>query len=204
MENHLSRPEIKAALAGGSGQTHLYSDTLAQETLYFAVRTDDGNVLRLSNTQASVVGLLLRLLPLFLLILAGVSVVSLLMARTMAGRIVAPINHLNLDQPLENDVYDELSPLLSRMQRQKEELGRRLQELTENRREFAAVTAHMREGMVLLSGAGDVLSINESAAEIFGVRPDAYAGRPILSVNRSVALERVVERALRARAPRRS
>ncbi len=197
MENHLSRPEIKAALAGGSGQTHRYSDTLAQETLYFAVRTDDGNVLRLSNTQASVVGLLLRLLPLFLLILAGVSVVSLLMARTMAGRIVAPINHLNLDQPLENDVYDELSPLLSRMQRQKEELGRRLQELTENRREFAAVTAHMREGMVLLSGAGDVLSINESAAEIFGVRPDAYAGRPILSVNRSVALERVVERALR-------
>ncbi len=197
MENHLNRPEIQAALTGGSGQTHRYSDTLSQETVYFAVRTDDGNVLRLSSSQSSVLGLLVRLLPLFLLILLGVSVVSLLLARVMAGRIVSPINHLNLDQPLENDVYDELSPLLSRMQRQKEELEKRLQELTENRREFAAVTAHMREGMVLLSGSGDVLSINESAAEIFGVSPKAYVGRPILSVNRSVALESVVERSLR-------
>ena len=198
MENHLDRPEIQAALTSGSGEAYRYSDTLDQETLYFAIKTDDGNVLRVSNSQSSVLGLLLKLLPLLLVILLGVGVVSLLMARVMARRIVSPINTLNLDQPLENDVYDELSPLLSRMQRQKEELAKRMQELTENRREFAAVTAHMREGMVFLSGAGDILSINESAAVIFGVDPKAYIGRPILSINRSVALESVVERASRS------
>lgn len=197
MENHLNRPEVQAALKSGSGGSYRYSDTLDQETLYFAVKTDDGNVLRVSSAQSSVLGLLFRILPVLLLILVGVAIVSLMMARVMARRIVSPINTLNLDQPLENDVYDELSPLLSRMQRQREELEKRMQELTENRREFAAVTAHMREGMVLLSGAGDILSINESAAVIFGVDPRAYVGRPILSINRSVALESVVERASR-------
>ena len=83
-------------------------------------------------------------------------------------------------------MYDELSPLLLRMQRQREELAKRMQELTENKREFAAVTAHMREGMVLLSGAGDILSINESAAVIFGVDPKASssAGRSSRSTAR--------------------
>lgn len=197
MENHLDRPEIQAALRSGSGQSHRYSDTLSQETLYFAIRTDDGNILRLSNSQSSVLGLVLKILPVLLTILLGVGILSFLMARVMARRIVSPINTLNLDQPLENDVYEELAPLLTRMQRQREELEKRMQELTENRREFAAVTAHMREGMVLLSGAGDILSINESAAVIFGVDPKAFIGKPILSINRSVALESVVERASR-------
>ncbi len=193
MENHLNRPEIQAALKSGTGETHRFSDTLAQETLYFAVKTDDGNVLRLSSSQASVWGLLLQMLPVLLVILLGVGVLSLIIARMMAKRIVSPINTLNLDQPLENDVYDELGPLLSRMERQREELARRMQELTENRREFAAVTAHMREGMVLLNGSGDILSINESAAEIFGIHAKSFVGRPILSINRSVALTDVVE-----------
>lgn len=197
MENHGGRPEIQAALASGSGKAHRYSDTLSQETLYFAIKTDDGNILRLSNTQSSVLGLLLKMLPVLMLILLGVGILSLLMARVMARRIVSPINTLNLDQPLENDVYEELAPLLTRMQRQREELEKRMQELTENRREFAAITAHMREGMVFLSGAGDILSINESAAVIFGVDPKAFVGKPILSINRSVALESVVERASR-------
>jgi two-component system phosphate regulon sensor histidine kinase PhoR len=197
MENHANRPEVQAALQSGAGSTHRYSDTLSQETVYFAIRTDDGNVLRLSNSQASVTGLLLRMLPVLILILLGVGILSFSVARVMSRRIVSPINTLNLDQPLENDVYDELSPLFIRMQRQKEELEKRMQELTENRREFAAVTAHMREGMVLLNGAGDILSINESAAVIFGVDAEKYVGRPILSINRSVALTRVAEGASR-------
>ncbi len=197
MENHLNRPEIQSALQSGTGSTHRYSDTLSQETVYFAIRTDDGNVLRISNSQASVAGLVFKMLPVLLLILLGVGILSFAVARVVARRIVSPINRLNLDQPLENDAYDELSPLFLRMQRQKEELEKRMQELTENRREFAAVTAHMREGMVLLNGAGDILSINESAAEIFGVDAEKYVGRPILSINRSVALTRVVEGASR-------
>ena len=197
MENHLDRPEVQAALISGSGESHRYSDTLSQETLYFAIKTDDGNILRLSSSQSSVLGLLLKMLPVLLIILLGVGLLSLMLARVMAKRIVSPINTLNLDQPLENDVYEELSPLLTRMQRQREELEKRLQELTENRREFAAVTEHMREGMVFLTGAGDILSINESAAVIFGVDPGAFIGKPILSINRSVALESVVERACR-------
>ena len=188
---------MQAALISGSGESHRYSDTLSQETLYFAIRTDDGNILRLSSSQSSVLGLLLKMLPVLLIILLGVGLLSLMLARVMAKRIVSPINTLNLDQPLENDVYEELSPLLTRMQRQREELEKRLQELTENRREFAAVTEHMREGMVFLTGAGDILSINESAAVIFGVDPGAFIGKPILSINRSVALESVVERACR-------
>jgi two-component system, OmpR family, phosphate regulon sensor histidine kinase PhoR len=197
MGNHLDRPEIQSALKNGSGKAYRFSDTLSQETLYFAIRTDDGNILRLSNSQSSVLGLLFKMLPVLLLILLGVGILSFLMARVMAKRIVSPINTLNLDQPLENDVYDELSPLLSRMQRQREELEKRMQELTENRREFAAVTQHMREGMVFLSGTGDILSINESAAVIFGVDSKAFVGKPILLINRSVALQHVVDRSLR-------
>ena len=139
--------------------------------------------------------MIFNILPLFLLILLGVGLLSLFMARAMARHIVSPINTLNLDAPLENDVYDELSPLLLRMQHQREELENRMLELTENKREFAAVTQHMREGMVLLSGAGDILSINESASVIFAIDQKAYVGRPILSINRSVALQSVVERA---------
>ena len=123
MENHADRPEVIAALQNGTGESARYSSTLAEQTLYYAAKTDGGNVLRISTTQSSVFGILWNMLTLLLLIIVGVAVLSLIMARYMSRQIIAPINALNLDQPFENDVYDELSPLLLRIERQHQEIA---------------------------------------------------------------------------------
>ena len=110
LENHANRPEIAKALIAGTGESQRYSSTLAETTIYYAVKTPDGNVVRLSNTRSSIFGIFLRITPIFIVIMSAVAVVSLIIARYVSKRIVNPINTLNLDAPLENDAYDELSP----------------------------------------------------------------------------------------------
>ena len=106
--SHADRPEVAGAIASGHGESERYSDTLAQTTYYCALRTDRGNVLRVANSRSSMLGLYLKGLPLLCLVLLAVLCVSMLIARLVARRFVAPLNNLNLDAPLENEVYDEL------------------------------------------------------------------------------------------------
>ncbi len=194
MENHSDRPEVEAALKDGEGKSRRFSDTLSEQIIYYAVRTDDGNVLRISKSQSSVLGLLWKTLPALILIILGVAVLSLLIAKYMTKFIIAPVNALNLDSPFENDIYDELSPLLLRIERQHEEIQRKMQEITEKQRAFAAVAENMREGLILLSGSGNILSINKSAVTIFGAE-GIKTGDNILTLNRSEQLKSVCEEA---------
>lgn len=191
MENHSDRPEVISALATGTGESIRYSNTLSAKTLYYAVKTPQGNVLRISKTQSSVLGLLYGLLPILIIIVVAVALLSILLSRLLAKRIISPINSLNLDSPYENDTYDELSPLLLRLERQHEELESKVLEITKKQREFEAVTESMNEGLILLSLKGNILSINRSAVKIFGA--ENSVGKHILTLNRSAALHEVAE-----------
>ncbi len=121
---------------------------------------------------------------------------SYLTARYMAKQIVSPINALNLDSPFENDIYDELSPLLTRIDRQNRDIKKQMLEITKKQHEFNAVTNNMREGLILISAKGNILSINESAGEIFQADIEKSIGSHILTVNRSVTMQKVFEGAL--------
>lgn len=194
MENHSERPEFISAIATGAGESIRYSNTLSAKTLYYAVKTPEGNVLRISKTQSSVLGLLWNMLPILTVIIVAVALLSAFISRLLTKHIIAPINTLNLDVPYENDTYDELSPLLLRLERQHEELESKMLEITKKQREFEAVTESMNEGLILLSLKGNILSINKSAVNIFGT--ENSEGKHILTLNRSAALHEVAECAL--------
>lgn len=199
MENHADRPEVIAALANGSGESMRTSDTLSETTLYFAMRTDDGTVLRISNTRSSMLGTFLHVLPIMAAMLLCLVAAALLIARGTAKRIVAPINALNLDQPLENESYDELAPLLSRMHQQHMQIHDHVQALENARAELAAIMENMREGMILLDAHDSILSMNESAGHIFGVNTAQVIGKNLLSVNRDADLFELAQSALRGK-----
>ena len=192
LPNHASRPEVASALLTGRGESKRYSDTLATTTLYYAEKTADGNVLRVSNTRLSILRLLRNLLPALLAALLGVTAISLCIAKSIAKRIVTPLNALDLDAPLTNDVYDELSPLLLRMDRQQKEIAARMQALREKQTELAAITESMREGLLLLDADNAVLAMNGSAASIFGADATLRIGYDMLAVTRDAAVNAAV------------
>lgn len=196
MENHSGREEVQEALEKGVGESKRYSSTLDENTLYYAKRLDDGNILRVSGSQRSVLGLLLGLITVFIEIVVAVLIISLVGARLMSKRIVAPINEIDLERPLENDAYAELSPLMLRMEKQRREIRDKMEQLKEQRGEFAAVTENMSEGLMVLDGSAAVLSLNESAVKIFGASPKEAVGGNVLALDRSEELQETVSAAL--------
>lgn len=195
LENHADRPEFIAAKSSGVGISSRFSETQLIKNFYYARLLPDGRVLRIADTQKSVLGMLGTLLPTMLLILVAILVISALFARFAAKTIIQPINALNLDDPLGNTTYDELAPLLTGMERQRREIISRIAALSEKQREFTAVTENMREGFILLDSADRMLAINGSAARIFGAEPSHVIGSHVLMLNRSVALQQALEQA---------
>ncbi len=194
MGNHLDREEIREALENGAGESERYSSTLAERTLYRAQRLSDGTVVRVSVTQDSVLALLLGMLNPMLFVLLGAVVISILLARRLSRRIVAPLNEMDLEQPLENNAYEELSPLLTRIERQHRQIKSQLEELSRRQDEFSAVTGSMSEGLILLNEHSAILSINPAAARLFGVDAGCV-GRDMLIVDRSLAMQELVKAA---------
>ena len=196
MENHSGRPEIIAALEQGYGMSTRNSDTVSQVTIYYAEKTTDGTIIRIASTRSSVLGAFIKVLPLMIALLQCMIVASILIARKTAQRIVAPINALNLDQPLENETYDELAPLLTRMNQQKEQLYAHVDQLEKARYELATLMENMREGFLLIDKNETVLSMNQSAGRIFGLEADRCIGQNLLFVYRDAELQRVAQAAL--------
>lgn len=195
MENHGTREEVKEAFTAGVGESERYSTTLATKTLYRAVAMDDGTVLRVSVTQFTVLALLFGMLqPILIVFLVGL-VLSLILANQVSKRIVDPMNIIDLDHPLDNDAYDELSPLLTRIDKQHRQIDFQKKELERKQEEFTLVTDHMSEGLVLLNSKGEVLSINKSAMELFAADRDCV-GKDFLLMDRSLAVQNVVKAAL--------
>lgn len=194
MENHFAREEIKQALAEGYGTSARYSATLTERYLYSAKRLPDGTVIRLSVAQSSLLSLTLGMLQPILLLFALAILLSAVLASRLAKNIIKPLNALDLDKPLENEGYDELSPLLRRIDMQQKEIRAQGEELAQRRREFEVLTASMAEGIVLLNCGGRVVSINPAAARLLGAA-DNCIGEDVVSLNRTPALTGLLERA---------
>ena len=194
LENHADRAEVSQALLTGTGESTRYSSTLLEKTSYYASRLPDGTVLRISVSRQTLALLLLGMLqPVLIVALAAIALAAFLATR-LSKRIVDPLNAIDLDNPLEAKAYDELAPLLGRINRQHEQIETQLRELQRRTDEFTHITDNMQEGLVLLDSAGTVLSINPAAIKLFGA-DKTCVGHDFLTVDRSPSLTRAIEAA---------
>jgi len=195
LENHASRAEVSQALTTGTGESTRYSSTLMEKTMYYAQRLADGTVLRISISRATVGMIAVGMIQPLLIVLIVALILSGLLARRLSRRIVDPLNSLDLEHPLENDAYEELSPLLKRIHRQHVEIQTQLRELHEKTDEFTQVTGSMREGLVLLDEHGSILSINAAAQALFGADAQCV-GRDFLTIERSHEISAAIQAAV--------
>ena len=194
MENHASREEVQQALATGEGESSRYSQTLLEKTIYVAKRMDDGSVLRICVSQQTLAVLLLGMLQAVLVILLAAVIFSVLLAKRLSRRIVEPLNAIDLDHPLEAKAYDEIAPLLGRINRQHEQIDDQLRELQRKTDEFTHITQSMPEGLVLLDNKNVILSINPSASKLFSAQAGCV-GQNFLTLDRSTDVSQAIDRA---------
>lgn len=198
MTNHADREEIQEALKTGSGEAVRQSDTLAEQTVYYALRLNDGSVLRVSSTQYNVpillVGLLQPLAFIILLLLA----LSGFFAFRASKKIVEPINQLDLEHPEEGESYEEIAPLLTKIHKQQKTIAVQLAEAKRQQAAFAQITADMEEGLLVIDEHGALLSVNPSALRLLEVK-DVQPSENVLTLNRSEPFRRAVETALDGR-----
>ncbi len=193
--NHASRAEVSQALTTGTGESTRYSSTLMEKTMYYAQRLADGTVLRISISRATVGMIAVGMIQPLLIVLIVALILSGLLARRLSRRIVDPLNSLDLEHPLDNDAYEELSPLLKRIHRQHVEIQTQLRELHERTDEFTQITGSMREGLVLLDEHGSILSINAAAQALFGADAQCV-GRDFLTIERSHEISAAIQAAV--------
>ena len=194
MENHAAREEVQQALAAGEGESSRYSQTLLEKTIYVARRMDDGSVLRICVSRQTLAVLLLGMLQPVLVILLAAVIFSALLAKRLSHRIVEPLNAIDLDHPLEAKAYDEIAPLLGRINRQHEQIDDQLRELQRKTDEFTHITQSMPEGLVLLDNKNAILSINPSASKLFSAQAGCV-GQNFLTLDRSTDVSQAIDRA---------
>ena len=183
MGSHIDREEIREAMETGSGSAVRKSDTLLERRVYEAVRLEDGSVLRISIEQQTMTILIFGMLrPMCLVILVAI-ILSAVLSNRMSQKVMEPLADLDLEHPLENDTYEELSPLLNRINQQHEEIRRQIRKLQQKTDEFNQVIENMREGLVLLDKNSVILSINPAAMELFG-SDEACVGKKFYELDR--------------------
>ena len=184
LESHSDREEVREALVSGEGESTRYSSTILQKTMYCARRLTDGSVLRISVSRATAGVLLIGMVQPILIVVIVALILSAVLARRLSRRIVRPLNELDLEHPLENDAYEELSPLLGRISHQHRQIDEQMRELEQQRTEFSQITGSMREGLVLLDEKERVLSINPAACRLFDA-DERCIGQDFLTLDRS-------------------
>lgn len=198
LENHAMRQEVMEAVAVGAGEAERFSDTLDKTTYYYAVRLDDGKILRLARTIDSIYKSVLQMLPIMGGIVIVVAFLASIVARRVTFNLIKPLDQVNLDEPLDNETYDELAPFLTRIAKQKRQLSKNLKKLRGKQEELTIITNNMNEGLVLLNGQQNVLFINESAAKIFGFSAKEVVGRNILTVDRAQEVQDLLQKVSQA------
>ncbi len=194
MENHADREEFTEALKSGYGESVRYSSTLTEKMLYYAQKLPDGSVIRVAFAQNTVLSLVFGMIQPIFIVLAVAIILSAVLASRLSKRIVRPLNDLDLDHPLENEAYDEIAPLLRRIDYQSRQISEQMDKLKQKQDEWDAVVGSMNEGIVLLNDKRDILSINESAAHAFSA-DESCAGKDILSINRELPMQELMEKA---------
>ena len=173
MENHLSREEVVQALREGTGKSSHYSSTVLKKNLYYALRLDDGNILRLSREQSSLGAMLLNMAWPIAATVVGLLLLAAGLSVRLARQITQPINAVSPDDP--QDVYPELQPLTQRLRQQRETIRNQMDELSRRMREFSAMTENMSEGFLLIDLRGHVLTENHSASMLLPTDADNIA-----------------------------
>lgn len=177
MENHLQREEVQEALKGGEGSSRRASETLGKNILYYAVRLQDGNVLRLSRTNDAVFQQYKIILGYFVLLALVVLCGAFWAAKTITARILRPLENLNLEQPdSEAVVYPELKPIVEYFELQQEKLQKEMRRYKNKKQELKAVTNNMDEGLLFLNPVWEIESINKSAVKFFGKEKQELLG----------------------------
>lgn len=194
LENHAAREEVKEAFESGEGESVRYSLTLLEKTAYHALRLSDKSVLRISASYATASGVALGMISPIIAVGIGALILSAVLAARVSKNIVAPLNKLDLEHPLDNDSYEELSPLLSRISKQRAQISDQLSELRRRTEEFEHITSSMKEGLVLIDKNENILSINPAAMKIFSAEASCV-GKSFLTLDRSRELNSAIKSA---------
>lgn len=194
LENHSDREEIKSAIEVGHGKSARYSDTLTEKNLYYAIRLENGNILRVSTTQSSVLVIILGLMHPIIWIVVIALGVSLFLSYKVSGSIVRPINALDLDSPEDNEAYEELAPLLRKITAQRKTIQRQIKEAEKSREEFRLICENMNEGFLVIDKEERVLSYNSAAKSLLGA--DGEATDSVITFNRTKNFREAVSKAL--------
>ena len=195
MKNHSDRTEFQKAEKYGAGESSRYSDTLSEKTIYYALRLKDGTVLRVSGTQDSVLALVENLILPLCGLLCLMLILSGIMASAISKRIVKPINDLDLESPEENQIYEELSPLLSKIHRQNREIQNQLELAKQQQEEFALITENMQEGLIVIDKYTMILSANSSAWNLFHM-DRVRQGESVYCLDREEEFRHAIEQVL--------
>ena len=196
MENHSDRKEFEEAVQKGHGYAERMSSTLSEKTVYYARKLTDGTVLRVAVVHSSILALVLQLLPsvidvaIVMLILAGIA------AARISAKIVEPINTLDLDHPEDNQIYEEVGPLLSRIHKQNYQIQMQLETARRNQEEFQIITENMQEGLLVIDAYTMILSGNSSVWRMFQLR-EPKIGDSVYSLDRNEDFRKVVEDVLK-------
>ena len=195
MKNHSDRTEFQKAEKYGAGESSRYSDTLSEKTIYYALRLKDGTVLRVSGTQDSVLALVENLIFPLCGLLCLMLILSGIMASAISKRIVKPINELDLESPEENRIYEELSPLLSKIHRQNREIQNQLELAKQQQEEFALITENMQEGLIVIDKYTMIFSANSSAWNLFHM-DRVCQGESVYCLDREEEFRHAIEQVL--------
>lgn len=199
MENHSGRPEFEKAVKNGSAQLSRYSDTLRTQTYYYAIRLENGDVLRTATTSDSVFTFIFSGMAGVILLILVILVLTMLFAKRMTRQLVEPMNHLDLEHPMENVAYDELEPLLKRIDQQQIKIREQVDQMKQNQEEYMTITEYMKDGLIV-TNQSEVLSINRSAQELFDVTAKECVNHNIITVSRNQELKEALDEALTGKA----
>lgn len=194
MENHLDRQEVQDALKDGTGTSTRYSSTLMEKTIYYAVKMDDGYVVRVSAKQYTVAAVLMGLLyPLLIVVVIGIAL-SLFLSSKIAASIVKPINEIDLEKPDKNLCYDELAPLLRKINAQNKTISKQLDDAYRRQREFELITENMSEGFLIIDSMTNLISCNSAALKLLGA--EERKDGSVLTLNRTEGFRSVIAKVL--------
>ena len=192
MGNHGDRPEVVQALKEGIGESSRYSETLSRQMLYNARKLPDGTVIRLSEGRDSVLRAAFAALFPMTLVLAVLLLISWFYSSRMSRKIVQPINSFDLDHPLENEEYPELSPFAHRIYEQQKQIQQQKEHLYRSEKSFVSVTDNMKEGLILLNPDGRILTINRPAMALLNTTAGCV-GKDILYLERRIEFEKALD-----------
>ncbi|HGD2321103.1 TPA: ATP-binding protein [Streptococcus agalactiae] len=198
MKNHANRQEIKEAIKSGYGESTRWSATLTEKSIYAAQRLNNGTIVRLSVAQQTIFYLLLGMMsPLAIIILLAI-ILSVLIVRYIAKKVSEPLNNIDLDHPLSNDSYEEITPLLRRLDSHQSKIQHQKLLLQKRQKEIDTIISKIKEGMILLDDQARIVSINAEALKLFQINDD-WHGRFMMEVSRDLTLKDLIDQGLKGK-----